>query len=110
MKQKSHDPIITEPEIFCGENAPQLDGRASSLLAESGREMGHLRRLRIDVQIGSPFTQRRCRASDTLTSSPWHEEKEGSSPFPVRFSLQNWEVGPRLPSSQTEKGDGTHAT
>ena len=44
--------------------------------------MGHLRRPRIDVQIGSPFTQQHT-ASDTHAPSREHKiEEEGSSAFP----------------------------
>ena len=87
-------PKSTAREIFSGENAPHLDGRASSPTARrslsrrsprSGREMGHLRRPRIDVQIGGPFTQQLA-ASDTLAPSPYPEhkmkEEEGDLAFP----------------------------
>ena len=86
-------PKSTDREIFSGENAPHLDGRASSPTAlrrslsrrsaRSGREMGHLRRPRIDVQIGGPFTQQLA-ASDTLAPSPEHKmkEEEGDLAFP----------------------------
>ena len=53
----------------------------------SGREMGHLRRPRIDVQIGGPFTQQLA-ASDTLAPSPYPypehkmKEEEGDLAFP----------------------------
>ena len=110
LSSKSHHPIITGPKLFRGENAQtQHDGRASSSILlriadcrVSGREMGHLRRLRIDVQIGSPFTQR-CSASDTLhLDSREHEQEEeeegkkGNSPLQstyegyiaVQFSIQ----------------------
>ena len=48
--------------------------------------MGHLRRPRIDVQIGGPFTQQLA-ASDTLAPSPYpehkmKEEEEGDLAFP----------------------------
>ena len=49
----------------------------------SGRQMAHLRRPRIDVQIGGPFTQQHA-ASDTLAPSREHKMKEevGSTAFP----------------------------
>ena len=50
--------------------------------------MGHLRRPRIDVQIGGPFTQQLA-ASDTLAPTPYpypehkmKEEEEGDLAFP----------------------------
>ena len=82
-----------QPERYSVEKMPRtsMGGRVllrrslSRRSPRSGREMGHLRRPRIDVQIGGPFTQQLA-ASDTLAPSPYPEhkmkEEEGDLAFP----------------------------